>query len=162
MEERIILRWNKGSIHESLHVCSLFSASSFLNEFQLKHFAKNDISSGVYNVALEQAPGVCVYAGSACKWISPRSPHLSYQSVNVSPRWWTLSIQKIKFLLYSHFYCSAAAEVKKQQPMTCSTSLALAGCTFFKLASARLLEVTTMEDINIQKAHVVFPVCSFC
>lgn len=37
-----------------------------------------------------------------------------------------------------------------------------AGRTFFKLARARLLEVTTMEDINIQKAHVVFPVRSFC
>lgn len=67
MEERIILRWNKGSVHESLRVCSLFSASSFLNELQLMHFAKNDLSSRVYNVALEQAPGLCVYAASACK-----------------------------------------------------------------------------------------------
>lgn len=32
-------------------------------------------------------------------------PHTGNQSLNVSPRWWTLSIQKIKVLLYSHFEC---------------------------------------------------------
>lgn len=61
MKKRIILRGNKGSIEERLHVCSLFSVSSFLNEFQLKHFAKNDFSSGVYNCGVGAGTrGLCL------------------------------------------------------------------------------------------------------
>lgn len=119
-------------------VC-MFAVSFLLHHFQMSSnwsiFAKYDISSRVYKVALEQAPGLCVYAGSACKPISPHSRHLSYQSVNVSPRWWTLSIQKRKFLLYCHFECSATAEVKGREPPTpVGTSLAAGWLHIFQIS----------------------------
>lgn len=109
----------------------------------------NPTQQSSLNVALQQRPVFTLdvpgnqFVLSVCKCVT------SMMNIKHS---------KMKFLLYSYFQCAAAAEVKKRQHQFRS----LADCTFFKRASARLLEVTTVEHINIQQAHVVFPVRSFC
>lgn len=138
------------ALHIIVYVCILFPCLSFSSSFLNCALSSAKQSLSIMWQAGMQAPAVCVYTGSAWKWISPHWSHLSYQSVNVLPRWWrntftTVKSRKIVESIssralhrpHSTLHTVVTSEEKKLRPvrdMRAPKFSPLPRCTFFKLA----------------------------
>lgn len=102
----------------------------------------SELSLSIMWQAGRQAPGVCVYIGSAWKWISPHYSHLSYQSANVLPPRWRNTFTTLKNKCASScvprsssYQLMQRADRQGEETASCDTPAAgFSGCTFFKLA----------------------------